>query len=48
MTGSGSAVFAPFETPEEARRVAERIEGDFAHCGVHSPVDAGVEFMEEL
>ncbi len=48
MTGSGSAVFAPFETPEEARGVAERIEGDYAHCGVHSPVSTGVEFMEEV
>jgi len=47
MTGSGSAMFAPFETAEEARSVAQRIKGDFACCGVHSPVPAGLEIMEE-
>ena len=47
MTGSGSAMFAPFETAEEARSVAERITGDFAYCGVHSPVTSGIEIMEE-
>ena len=47
MTGSGSAVFAPFETIEEARGIAERVQGDFIYCGVHSPVSAGIEIMEE-
>jgi 4-diphosphocytidyl-2C-methyl-D-erythritol kinase len=47
MTGSGSAMFAPFETIEEARSVAERVLGDFAYCGVHSPVASGIEIMEE-
>jgi len=47
MTGSGSAMFAPFKTTEEARSVAERIKGDFAYCGVHSPVSQGLEIMEE-
>ena len=47
MTGSGSAMFAPFETMDEARAAAERIRGDFAYCGVHSPAASGIEIMEE-
>jgi len=47
MTGSGSAMFAPFRTMDEARSVGERIVGEFAYCGVHSPVASGIEIMEE-
>lgn len=47
MTGSGSAMFAPFETVEEARSVAECIKGDYAYCSVHGPVSQGLEIMEE-
>jgi len=47
MTGSGSAMFAPFETIEEARGVAQAVAGDFAYCGVHSPATSGIEIMEE-
>jgi 4-diphosphocytidyl-2-C-methyl-D-erythritol kinase len=47
MTGSGSAMFAPFETEEEARQAAARVRGDFAYCGAHSPVPKGVIITEE-
>jgi 4-diphosphocytidyl-2-C-methyl-D-erythritol kinase len=47
MTGSGSAMFAPFETIGEAQAAAQRVRGDFAYCGAHSPVPAGVQIEEE-
>ena len=47
MTGSGSTMFAPFETIEAARQAAQLVRGDFAYCGVHSPAPAGVIVMEE-
>lgn len=47
MTGSGSTMFSPFESLEEARQAAARIRGSFAYRGVHSPVFEGVIVMEE-
>lgn len=47
MTGSGSAMFAPFETPDESRQAVQRVRGNFAYRGVHSPVSAGVQVLEE-
>jgi 4-diphosphocytidyl-2-C-methyl-D-erythritol kinase len=47
MTGSGSAMFSPFITIEEAQQAAQHILGDFAYCGVQIPTPAGVEIMEE-
>lgn len=46
LTGSGSSMFAPFETAEEAASVAGRIKGGFALCGAFSPKEAGVEITE--
>lgn len=51
MTGSGSAVFAPFETEEAAQEAAQEaarlVRGDFAYCGVHGPAPAGVTVIKE-
>jgi 4-diphosphocytidyl-2-C-methyl-D-erythritol kinase len=47
MTGSGSTVFAPFETAEAARQAAQLVRGEFEYCGVHIPVSSGVEIAEE-
>ena len=47
MTGSGSAMFAPFETPEAAQQAAQRISNEFAYCGVHRETATGVEIEEE-
>ncbi len=47
MTGSGSAMFAPFASYDEAQQAAQRIHGDFEYCGVQIPTPAGVEIMEE-
>ncbi len=47
MTGSGSSMFAAFETLDEAKRAAEKIEGEFALCGAFCPKDIGVEIMGE-
>ncbi len=47
MTGSGSAVFAAFETYEAARETAERVKGDFELCGAFRPTAMGVEVIEE-
>ncbi len=45
MTGSGSAVFAAFDTYEEAKITASRVQGDFELCGAYYPVDTGVEII---
>lgn len=47
MTGSGSAVFAPFDTEEAAQEAAQLVRGDFAYCGVHGPAPAGVTVIKE-
>lgn len=47
MTGSGSAMFAPFETPEAAQQAVQRIRNEFTYCGVHSVTTAGVEIEEK-
>lgn len=47
MSGSGSSMFAPFSTHEEAQRAASHIKGDFALCGAYSPCEAGVIIIEE-
>ncbi len=41
LTGSGSAVFAAFETYEEAQSAAKRVKGDFELCGAFEPVNCG-------
>ncbi len=48
MTGSGSAMFAPFEAFDTSRQAALRMQGDFEYCDAHIPVPAGVEILEEL
>ncbi|MDD5018395.1 MAG: 4-(cytidine 5'-diphospho)-2-C-methyl-D-erythritol kinase [Eubacteriales bacterium] len=45
MTGSGSAMFAAFETEKEARDAAENIRGRFALCGAFAPKDTGIEVI---
>ena len=47
MSGSGSSMFAPFETAMQGRDVAERIKGDFAYCDVVSAVNKGVEIEHQ-
>jgi 4-diphosphocytidyl-2-C-methyl-D-erythritol kinase len=47
MTGSGSAMFAVFESEGEAMRVLNNINGDFELCGVYSSVNSGIEAEDE-
>ena len=47
MTGSGSALFAPFENLEAAQQTAQRVRGEFAYCGAHSAAASGVDIEEE-
>lgn len=47
MTGSGSAMFAVFETFEAARLAAQRVGRGFEFCGALSPVSRGVETAGE-
>jgi 4-diphosphocytidyl-2C-methyl-D-erythritol kinase len=46
MSGSGSSMFAPLKSFEEAQAVANRVKGDFALCGAYSPSSLGVKIME--
>lgn len=46
MSGSGSSLFAPFPTFEQAQAAASRVKGDFALCGAFSPRETGVEIIE--
>ena len=46
MTGSGSSMFAAFETTAKAQAVAENLHGDFALSGVFMPAAAGVNIVE--
>lgn len=48
MTGSGSAMFSPFETLEASQQTAQRVHGDFVYCGAHSAVAHGTEIEEEI
>ncbi len=43
MSGSGSTMFAPFESLEEANAAAGRVKGDFAYVGAVSAVKTGIE-----
>ena len=45
MTGSGSTMFAAFETKETARRTADNVGEGFELCGVFSPVTTGISIM---
>ena len=47
MTGSGSSVFAAFQTIVQANAVLEKITGDFALCGAYATTDTGVRIIEE-
>lgn len=47
MTGSGSAVFAAFETQQQAQNAAQNVKGNFELCGAFSPVSRGVEIIGE-
>jgi 4-diphosphocytidyl-2-C-methyl-D-erythritol kinase len=47
MTGSGSAMFAVFDTEQTARNAAERVKGDFELCGAFRPMNTGVEITGE-
>jgi 4-diphosphocytidyl-2-C-methyl-D-erythritol kinase len=47
MTGSGSAMFAVFETFEQAKNAALRVGGGFEFCGALSPVERGIETEQE-
>ena len=47
MSGSGSSMFAPFSTYEEAQSAASRVKGDFAFISVCSSCGAGVTIIEE-
>ena len=46
MTGSGSSMFAAFETASEAEAAAAKLRGNFALCGVFLPVDTGIKIIE--
>lgn len=46
MTGSGSSIFAAFETQEESQLAAKNIQGDFALCSAFEPKDTGVEIIK--
>lgn len=46
MSGSGSTMFAPFESMDEAVQAAERVKGDFAYVGAVSAVNTGLEEIE--
>lgn len=48
MTGSGSAMFSPFETLEAAQQAAHRVHGDFVYIGAHSAAASGIEIEEEI
>jgi 4-diphosphocytidyl-2-C-methyl-D-erythritol kinase len=47
MSGSGSTMFAPFVTLQEAKDTAERVKGDFAYCGAVSAVNTGIEIENQ-
>jgi len=46
MTGSGSSVFAIYETQEQAKTACNNVRGDYALCGVFHPVRTGVDIEE--
>lgn len=43
MSGSGSTMFAPFGSLDEANEAAVRVKGDFAYVGAVSAVNTGIE-----
>ncbi len=43
MSGSGSTMFAPFESPEQAKEAAACVKGNFAYVGAVSAVNTGIE-----
>lgn len=47
MSGSGSSLFAPFTSIEEAMQTVRRIKGDFELCGAYSPCRTGVEIIKD-
>lgn len=47
MSGSGSSMFAPFATQQQAQDAATRIKGDFAYCGAVSAVNTGIEIEDQ-
>lgn len=46
LSGSGSSMFAPFTSLEEAKLAVSRIKGDFELCDAYSPCSSGVEVVE--
>lgn len=46
MTGSGSSVFAVYDTQEKARAAYHNVRGDYALCDVFYPVRTSVEIEE--
>lgn len=47
MSGSGSSMFAVFETQDEAKAAADAVHGDFELCGAYSSTSKGVEIIGE-
>lgn len=47
MSGSGSSMFAPFSTLEEAQSAASRVKGKFAFISVCGSCETGVTIIEE-
>ncbi len=47
MSGSGSTMFAPFESMDEALLAAARVKGNFAYVGAVSAVNTGLEEITE-
>ena len=45
MSGSGSTLFAPFASIEEAVQTMQRVKGSFELCGAYSPCDRGVKII---
>ncbi len=46
MSGSGSTMFAPYESLEEAKAAVAHVKGNFAYAGVVSAVNTGIEEMD--
>ncbi|MFA5674929.1 MAG: 4-(cytidine 5'-diphospho)-2-C-methyl-D-erythritol kinase [Christensenellales bacterium] len=46
LSGSGSSMFAPFLSLDEARRAAGKVNGDYELCGAYSPCGGGVKVIE--
>lgn len=47
MSGSGSTMFAPFESMDEAMQTAARVKGNFAYVSAVSAVNTGLEEIIE-